>query len=108
MSKPKLPKVIYLGASDFEVRHMPNLDLLGETQSDDAIIYIRNKQGAAIKRDTLLHEVLHAIFFLSGLFKTVDMAKEEEEKIVVTITPWILAALRDNPALVDYLLAGVK
>lgn len=102
----RLPKLIYVGPFDFEVKQLADMDLLGETHSNDGLIDIKRKQSPANKRDTLLHEVLHAIVFHSGLGH--GLSHDDEERLVVTISPWILAVLRDNPALVDYLLAGVK
>lgn len=54
------------------------------------------------ERDTVLHEVMHAIFSEMGL--TTDFKEEnEEEKIVRCMATGLLAVLRENPALVKYL-----
>lgn len=100
----KLPKLIYVGPFDFDVHQKTEMDMLGETFSNDGRIEVKRRQSAANKRDTLLHEVLHAIVFHSGLGH--KLSHDDEEHFVVTISPWILAVLRDNPALVSYLLAG--
>lgn len=100
-----LPKLVYLGAADYIVREKKRMDLttlLGETNNDNSEIFIRAKQSACSKRDTFLHEVLHAIIWLSGMGN--DMDTEAEERAVRWLTPWILAFLRDNPDAVQYLL----
>jgi hypothetical protein len=100
--KPRLPRTVYLGAADYDMREKKRLDLLGETLNHDTRIHIKADQSPPCKRDTVLHEVLHAIVFLSGYSH--DMTTEGEEALVRTLTPWLLAALRDNPDLVTYLL----
>jgi hypothetical protein len=51
-------------------------------------------------RATLLHEILHAC--IRGSDPTLD--DEHEETAVAAITGPLLAALRDNPELIDYLI----
>lgn len=98
----KPPKLLYVGPFDFEVKYPSVKDTLGETFADDGLIEIRSTQSAANMRDTMLHEALHAIFFHSGM--TQGMTRDDEERIIVTISPWILQLLRENPALVRFLL----
>lgn len=100
------PKVIYIGHADYEIREKRQFDLLGETDNIDGVITLRKKQGAACKRDTLLHEVLHATIWMSGYGH--GMESEAEEKLVRALTPWLLAALRDNPSLVEFLVKDAK
>lgn len=54
-----------------------------------------------LEREVLLHELLHAC--LSNSSVTLDY--EQEERLVAVVSPRLLAALRDNPALVRYLLS---
>lgn len=103
-SSVPLPSVIFLGAADYEVKEKKHFDLLGETLNDDALIKIKVKQAAATKRDTMLHEVLHAICWLSGYSHNNGLNHDSEEALVRTFTPWLLAALRDNPDLLAFLL----
>ena len=100
-----LPEVVLLGAADYVIREKKRLDtpqLLGETDNPNCEILIRRKQAPASKRDTFLHEVLHAIIWLSGMSNEMD--GEVEEKYVRYLTPWILAFLQDNPDSLAYLL----
>lgn len=63
-------------------------------------IVVNPRQGDDMKRDTLLHEVLHAILMGAGL------DGETEERIVSTISPALLDTFRRNPELVAYLTSG--
>lgn len=55
------------------------------------------------QRDTVLHEVFHAIFSETGL--TQDFKDDDdEEKIVRRMATATLAILRENPRLVKFLL----
>jgi hypothetical protein len=54
-----------------------------------------------LEREVLLHELLHACFSNSSAV----LEYAEEEKLVAVVSPRLLAALRDNPALVRYLLS---
>lgn len=98
-----LPEEVFLGAAAYDVREKKRMDLLGETFNDDCLIEIKRKQGAACKRDTLLHECLHGIVWVSGGAKLFDLSHDDEEKLVRLLTPWLLALIRDNPALIAYL-----
>jgi hypothetical protein len=59
-------------------------------------------------QDTLLHEILHMIegFNLTTqAYLAKKTAMELEETIIRHWTPSLIAVLRDNPELVDYLLS---
>lgn len=102
----KLPKVVYIGPFDYAVKQKKRLDtpmLLGETKNEITTILIREAQSACSKRDTLLHEVLHAVLFSSGLLTALPLSHDDEERLVVTISPWLHQLLRDNPELIAYL-----
>lgn len=60
-------------------------------------IVVNPVQGDDMKRDTILHEVLHAILMGAGL------EDELEERIVSTISPALLDTLQRNPDLVTFL-----
>lgn len=62
-------------------------------------IVVDNSQRGGFMRDTVLHEALHACLFATGL----NLGDGEEERLVAALSPVLLAALRDNPALVAYL-----
>lgn len=49
-------------------------------------------------RDVLLHELLHAAYWIYGL-----KDEDEEERIVTVLTTAMLTMMRDNPKLVNFL-----
>jgi hypothetical protein len=53
------------------------------------------------ERATLMHELLHAIKDRSQL----SITKELEEYVFSCIDTWLVVLLRENPALVEYLVA---
>ena len=69
---------------------------LGRYQEGSLDIYIAQGQVLDQEIDTLSHELFHGIDDLTDIGLT-------EEQVVKLTTGW-LAALRDNPKLVEYLL----
>ena len=101
----KPPPTIKLGGHDWTIRHAASISdseefLYGRTSTRKSLIEVEASQSPQQKRDTVLHEVLHAC--LTHL--SITLVDDEEEKIVRGLTPWLLAALRDNPKLVRFLL----
>lgn len=70
--------------------------MYGRTIRAKTLIQIATHPSKGQRRDTLLHEILHAIIGNTTL-------KGDEEKLVRQVTPYLLGALRDNPDLVAYL-----
>ena len=112
MSKPKQgPDLVYRMAIDkvtvapyeYEVRYDDNLSasasVLGLCMADSLIILLDPTSAPAIMHETLLHEVLHAAWTqtaLDGIY-----TDEQEEQIIFTLTPRIVAFLKDNPHYVE-------
>lgn len=76
-------------------------ELYGRTEEQRLLITIAPGRAPSQERDTLLHELLHALWSHCAL----DQDDDEQERIVRSLAPWLLAALRDNPQLVAFLLA---
>lgn len=110
----KLPAAIIVGPYRYEVtadelarlrvEHAEQKVLSGHSDHDALRINVDTGPAVAAdtSRDTVLHEVLHAIAFLSGLSS--DWGTQREEEIVRRLSPLLLDVLRRNPALVAYLL----
>jgi hypothetical protein len=64
--------------------------------------------GPDYRRETLLHEVIHSCLRAAACDPDEDAKAgvgDVEERAVAAMSGPLLAALRDNPALTDYLLA---
>ena len=102
----KPPRRIYIGMEDYIVRvtkNMPN-DFYGETKNDLSEIDLHPEQSPGKLRLTTVHESLHAIIHVFGIGRVMGLNHESEEQFVVSLSPWILAWLRDNPKLVEFLM----
>lgn len=92
---------IEIGPAVWTVNTVMNMEDFGRTDVRWSIIALSSDQHVDQMRDSLLHEVLHAIVFTYGI----QMGSEEnQEAIVKTLTPALLDVLRSNPELVDQLL----
>ena len=69
----------------------------GHVNHHSLTIELQSDQAEAQKRDTLLHEVIHAIDFAVHL--------ELKERHVHALAAGLLCVLRDNPELVERLTA---
>ncbi|GIH26046.1 hypothetical protein Aph01nite_43560 [Acrocarpospora phusangensis] len=75
----------------------------GSTQK----IVLREDNPPDYQAETLLHEILHQCLRVAGVDADVDAKAglaDVEERAVRAIAPNLLAALRENPDLVAYLL----
>jgi hypothetical protein len=108
-----LPKRLHIGALTFTVTEDQRLlhearsndlsDLQGQTDFTLARILLDPRQADCMKRDTLLHELLHVCCNTAGLAD--EWGPDREEQTVRRLTPHLLAAIRDNPKLLAYLTA---
>lgn len=103
---PARPSNVRVGPYTYTIEYRDNVcdsepDLFGLTLSREQRIFISSRQTIECERDTLLHEVMHAVFASSGLFKEVD----NEERVVATLATWLTMVLQDNPQLAKFLLA---
>lgn len=100
----KPPKQVVVGPITYRVKVVQRVSntesLLGVTHKleKDEIRVARN-QGHERMRETLVHELLHA------LWDQAQLAEKDEEKIVRRLHGPLLALLRGNPELVEWLLS---
>lgn len=109
----KPPKVVRIGPFKWEVvvnqvlLDMCNVSSADEVRGDGRCDYqntrllISSKLTPDLTADTVLHEILHAISYSTGL---VDLlGGESDERMARMLAPALLDVLRRNPALVRYL-----
>ena len=95
----KSPLTIKIGAIDYDVFLVDDMDEdYGYCVPHLQQIVLSKNQSHQSVSDTLLHEVLHAIWHESGLF---DIKRPSEEQIVRTFSTWLCIVYRDNPKLLE-------
>jgi hypothetical protein len=72
----------------------------GRCDSNIGTIFIAPHEDGFEERDTVLHEVMHAVLRQQGRRYT-----KAEEVYVTALATGLLGCLRDNPKLTDYLFA---
>jgi len=97
----KLPKSVKLGCFEYEVKedkdeNMP--EFLGDMNPYIKRIRVRKNMEDQVKRETFLHELLHACCDEARL------PPEMEEKFVSVVSPRLFELLQRNPKLINVLL----
>jgi hypothetical protein len=97
---------IYVSPHWFEVKYQKDLaknaGATGTCAEDEQYILIDPELGATVMRETMLHEILHAVWHQTELDNR--YSNDEEEKIVWTLAPRLLALIRENPDLMTFLM----
>ena len=80
-----------------------NADCWGQYLSRESKIEIQKEAQGIDYANTLLHEIIHAIVYLSSLNADGGALKEDdhEEQVTNTITNWLMCVFRDNPQVLD-------
>jgi len=93
-----IPGTVKIGSVVYLISLVDKLedDDYGMCDSHTQMIYISKDQSAQHVTDTLLHEIMHAIWHESGLF---SVKRADEEQIVRTTSTWITMVLKENPAI---------
>lgn len=87
-----------------ELEKESNTDLYGITTHGHLEIALQPDVADMVLRETLLHEVLHAVLFNTGISDR--MTDKAEEHLVRALSPALFSLLRENPELVRYLTGG--
>ena len=93
-------KSVKVGPTDFSIEYVPlNDELFGDFSYINSRIRIEeNLKGSALV-DTVLHEILHAIWKLGQL----KDKREDEERAVAIMATYLTQVLRDNPTMLNWL-----
>ena len=98
-------KSIKIGSTDYSIEYVPlNEELFGDFSYINSRIRIEQNLTGPPLVDTVLHEVLHAIWRLGQL----KDKKEDEERVVAVMATYLTQVLRDNPALMPWLRKHLK
>jgi hypothetical protein len=98
----QVPGTVKVGAVDYRILlEGADPDEYGACDTATQIIHLSKNQTAQNVSDTLLHEIMHAIWNESGIFMN---KKPNEETIVRTMSTWVRMVLRDNPDVASFIL----
>lgn len=75
-------------------------ELTGVSELDINRIAVRDRGSVSSERQTLVHEIVHSIMWLTG------HNRDDDEREVQALASGILQTLRANPQLCEYLLEG--
>lgn len=107
MAKPKRVKV---GPHWFRIwwnnEAAVNADVAGAMMEQASIILLDPKISKTQRRETLVHECLHAMWsqtWMDKLWPDEDQ-DGDGERIIHTLAPILLGWLRDNPEVVEFLV----
>lgn len=95
--KVKFVKHPARSSSEKPVRKM---DIDGLCDNPTQTIYVRNTLTEVAQKDTLIHELLHAIWYVSGYLMLDDLPEESAVRI---LSPWLTGMIIENPELMEFL-----
>ena len=102
----KLPKKIIIGPHVYKIKCnkessqvLKGTGNVGECHTKTATIYIAPGLSSSGKKETIIHEILHAIWDLSPLREEIVT----EEQAILIITPCLIKILQDKQKLGDIL-----
>lgn len=77
------------------------VNLVGQYHSDNSTMDLDVDADIGTQRNTMVHELVHAVLYLTGH----ETSDDDHEALVMALGTGVLAVLRDNPALVRWLLS---
>lgn len=76
---------------------------LGLFHANEHKIIVKSTMTPTQEIETLIHEILHGVFYYSNVNAHTDHDQKIEEHYVDTIANGITLILKDNPELLDYI-----
>ena len=100
-------KTVRVGPFVIAIEHLKDEDRdsnFGAFWSGRQMIGMRDQfPNGALEAETLLHELLHAIYWAMGI-----RPKDTEERIIGLMSTGLAMAIRDNPKLFQWLSEALK
>lgn len=98
-----LPQTIRIGQADYTIHIFPaeHDAVYGVCLVDHQRIYLSQNQSWQQAGNTLLHEVMHAIWHQSGLN---CIENPTEEAVVNIMSTWVHLVMTSNPDLAEFVL----
>lgn len=82
----------------YSIQHLDAMGLQGECNNQRQTIKIEKGNAFEQEQDTVLHELIHAVDYA--------MQTKLKEVQVAALATGLLAVMKENPALMEYLLAS--
>jgi Zn-dependent peptidase ImmA (M78 family) len=103
-----IPRKIRIGPTTVKVRIKKLEGLFAQYHYEPNEIDVHKGLSEGERRAGLLHELLHAVLHIYGISTVVGLSQQQEEKLILALEAPLLALLRDNPKVMEYLLAKEK
>ena len=87
-------KYVIVGAFKYKIIESDKMSDNGTIDCEKLNIFIESSMNKQVKRQTLWHELMHAIMYEFGLPQS-----EHDEKLIDNIAHGVMQILRDNPEL---------
>jgi hypothetical protein len=103
----KLPSKIKIGPYTYSLKYFPKKTTsnYGACVYAQQTIFLNRNQSAQRAADTLIHEILHAVWDLGALEVVVDL---HEEVVVRVYGTWLSQVFKENPTLLQFILEPEK
>lgn len=95
-------KTFFIGGQKWTVwlvspksKHLAKTELAGLCDVETCKIYISRALDEQAREDTLLHELLHALLYVTGAGKIFEDDSDAEENFVLAMTPVMHRLLKD-------------
>jgi hypothetical protein len=79
---------------------------LGLTDHDKLTIAVRDNQIPLEEADTVVHEIMHVLWYHMALYADID--QDIEERVIRAMATALVASMKENPILLSYLTSALK
>lgn len=100
----KLPDTVRVLGREYTILREPDSTNMGSCHNALGVINVTPEQDAFSAKDTLLHELMHAILHQQGY----THSYKKEEAFVRPLATGIMTVLQDNPAFAKWLAAPLR
>lgn len=93
------PKKVRILGREYNINYTEDLKPLGQCDVEECTIQVRTNVHPVEEADSLLHEIMHGVFYLTD----VGFSAEQEEHVVRKLATGLIQVFMDNPNLLTYL-----
>lgn len=96
-----IPPTVAIGYRLYKILPMP-LGFEDAGQHTAGIIHLKSDTPPEVA-NTLLHEILHGCYEMGGL-----KDNDPEEKVVTVLSNQLCQVIKNNPAIIEFIVSGLK